>query len=632
MQRLLLILALLALAVPEFAQNRNISGTITATSNDCSVANSCVTLLKSANDAAVALQITGTFSAGLTFEGSLDYVSAGAAAYWSNISAQPLNATAVVTGAASTGAWQIPATGLTGIRVRATSYTSGTVSIAMQAGTASISPTTVQQGFSGGNWIVQINDGGHHATVDAGGNLHTIGAAYLYNQNDGLQADFGAGNASNETLRTVIASDQAAIQVKQATGTNLHMVCDSGCGSGGGGSNAAAGLTGSAVPTSADYTGGNLAGNLVGIAAYTDSGSSSLGVHVTNTVPVSIADGSDTTLGAKADAKSTATDTTAVSIMSVLKEISAMEQAPASRAVTNAGTFAVQAAESGTWNNRIQDGSGNGLTTNSTTYTSKFALDGNLLGTLGTAFTTAGKVDVKGADGDVFVRQSTASNLNATVVGSLSDNGAANTTNRVGTLPAIAQSNLPSAATAGRNTALRTDLSGTLFASNFPVGLTTYVAVGSGSTAASATDIAVLPGNATNTVVVSQVEVSCTQTTAGINDILLVKRSSADTSGTSSAMTAVPFDSNNAAAVSAPLFYTANPTTGTLVGTVDRQKIGMMATATASPNDVYIWKPNVGQSITLRGTAQQLAVNLNGVTVTGGSCAVTFTWVETTGL
>jgi hypothetical protein len=68
-----------------------------------------------------------------------------------------------------------------------------------------------------------------------------------------------------------------------------------------------------------------------------------------STQPVSIADGSDTTLGAKADAKSTATDTTAVTVMQVLKEISAMEQAPASRAVTNAGTFAVQAAQSGTW-------------------------------------------------------------------------------------------------------------------------------------------------------------------------------------------------------------------------------------------------------------------------------------------
>lgn len=35
----------------------------------------------------------------------------------------------------------------------------------------------------------------------------------------------------------------------------------------------------------------------------------------------------------------------------------------------------------------------------------------------GTAPTTAGKIDIKGADGDVFVRQATAANLNATVVG-----------------------------------------------------------------------------------------------------------------------------------------------------------------------------------------------------------------------
>ena len=47
------------------------------------------------------------------------------------------------------------------------------------------------------------------------------------------------------------------------------------------------------------------------------------------------------------------------------------------------------------------DASGNGLTSNSTTYTAKKALDGNLLGTLGTAFSTAGKVDVKAAAGDI---------------------------------------------------------------------------------------------------------------------------------------------------------------------------------------------------------------------------------------
>lgn len=83
--------------------------------------------------------------------------------------------------------------------------------------------------------------------------------------------------------------------------------------------------------------------------------------------------------------------------------------------LVNVNNASLAVTESGTWNVRIQDTSGNGLTTNSTTYTSKFGLDANLLGTLGTAFSTAGKVDVKGADGDVFVRQSTASNLKATV-------------------------------------------------------------------------------------------------------------------------------------------------------------------------------------------------------------------------
>jgi hypothetical protein len=48
-------------------------------------------------------------------------------------------------------------------------------------------------------------------------------------------------------------------------------------------------------------------------------------------------DGSIVTLGAKADAKSTATDTTAVTMMQVLKQISASVQAPPSQAVT--GTF-----------------------------------------------------------------------------------------------------------------------------------------------------------------------------------------------------------------------------------------------------------------------------------------------------
>jgi hypothetical protein len=61
-------------------------------------------------------------------------------------------------------------------------------------------------------------------------------------------------------------------------------------------------------------------------------------IGATNQMPIKITDGDNITLGAKADNRSTATDTTAVSAMSVLKEISYMEQNPASRAVTGTVT------------------------------------------------------------------------------------------------------------------------------------------------------------------------------------------------------------------------------------------------------------------------------------------------------
>lgn len=87
-----------------------------------------------------------------------------------------------------------------------------------------------------------------------------------------------------------------------------------------------------------------------------DSGSTTA---VTGNVASTVADGANVTLGAKADAKSTATDTTAVTFMQVLKEISFMEQTPATRAVTNAGTFAVQLSQYTPASGRLPvDGSG----------------------------------------------------------------------------------------------------------------------------------------------------------------------------------------------------------------------------------------------------------------------------------
>lgn len=109
---------------------------------------------------------------------------------------------------------------------------------------------------------------------------------------------------------------------------------------------------GSTAPDGSQYVvitdgGGNLGESGVPIGAVTQSGTWTVQPgNTANTTPwlVTEADGGNATLGAKADAKSTATDTTSISVMSVLKQISASAQAPPSQAVTNVGTFVVQAS------------------------------------------------------------------------------------------------------------------------------------------------------------------------------------------------------------------------------------------------------------------------------------------------
>jgi hypothetical protein len=146
--------------------------------------------------------------------------------------------------------------------------------------------------------------------------------------------------------------------------------------------------------------------------------------------------------------------------------------------------------------------------------------------------------------------------------------------------------------------------------------------------ASSTTDNAVLPGNATNTAYVTRILVSCTQTTAGIITVNIIKRSAADTSGTSASMTAVPDDANFAAAVSAPLSYTGTgPSVGAAVGNVDTYQLDCPATTSTSPNDIYILDRRL-KPIILRGTAQEIAVNVGSAALTGGTLTVTFEWEE----
>jgi hypothetical protein len=147
--------------------------------------------------------------------------------------------------------------------------------------------------------------------------------------------------------------------------------------------------------------------------------------------------------------------------------------------------------------------------------------------------------------------------------------------------------------------------------------------------AATPTDVFTIAGSASKVILPTKIVISCTQTTAGAIDVLFIKRSTADTLGTSTAPTAVRHDSNSAAATATLAAYTANPTLGTAVGNVGTYKLACLAPATATPQDALIERFGPpGAPLLVRGTAEQLVVNLNSVTVTGGSFNIRIEWVE----
>ena len=144
-----------------------------------------------------------------------------------------------------------------------------------------------------------------------------------------------------------------------------------------------------------------------------------------------------------------------------------------------------------------------------------------------------------------------------------------------------------------------------------------------------ATDIFTITGSGTQTVKVKKIRVTVTRSSSTTNNVLLIKRSTANSGGTSSAAIAVSHDSNNAAATATVLSYTANPTLGTAVGTMRVQKQFANVLATGS-SDVINWEfgQDTSQGITLRGTSQVLAVNLNGTIITTPSYDIYIEWTE----
>jgi hypothetical protein len=153
--------------------------------------------------------------------------------------------------------------------------------------------------------------------------------------------------------------------------------------------------------------------------------------------------------------------------------------------------------------------------------------------------------------------------------------------------------------------------------------------------AAAATDVAILTGSATKTVKISRVRITVAATAAGQIDVAIIKRIGGTQSAVNTAFAANTnsgqSDSSDVAStvVAAGLagIYTGNPAS---VGTVSGQAAMWSVQVPANGTTQLLYECTVpSKCLTLRGTTQIAAVNLNGDTLlTGEKFGIEFDWTE----
>ena len=152
-----------------------------------------------------------------------------------------------------------------------------------------------------------------------------------------------------------------------------------------------------------------------------------------------------------------------------------------------------------------------------------------------------------------------------------------------------------------------------------------YYASSSFTMSGSITDVFTLTGSSTRTVRIQRFLLTGSQTTGSYVNFDFTRRSTANSGGTSTTLTAQVNDTNFAAATATPRVYSANPTLGTSVGTMEYK---LYIPSTASPNQGIILDEVFQNPIVLRGASQVWALNFNNTAVTGASFSATIWWTE----
>lgn len=148
--------------------------------------------------------------------------------------------------------------------------------------------------------------------------------------------------------------------------------------------------------------------------------------------------------------------------------------------------------------------------------------------------------------------------------------------------------------------------------------------------AATPTDLFTIAGSATKTIRITKLIIGGVAGTAGQLSPLLVRRSAANTGGTSTAPAIQKRDTTDGAASATIALYTVNPASlGTAVGTMDTCRL-LLNLATAAPDVCqFSFGTNNDKEIVLRGATDILAINFAGAAVPAtGLVDLDIEWTE----
>lgn len=378
------------------------SGTITASSQSVALALN--------GKSGVAIQVTGTWVGTLQFEGTIDGTN------WVTVNGVVAGNSTPGPTITTNGIIRLTPSGLAQVRITSTAWTSGTASISIRASDGS-GGTFLNQSLTAGTNLIgkvgidQTTPGTtNKVNISTDGQVSTNGTVFTFSTVNSTTTQLAASATfagavesilNQQSYSVLFFSDQnATITISQyIDAAGLKLVSSLSFSYTANGVFAKSGAAnGNYIKVTAQNTGGSTTTTLQLDTAFgTIPSATQLNNEPTSIQEINgtvVASGNGVT-GPGSQRVTIASDNTAFSV-----------NAAATLAAETTKVIGVV---------RNSDGAGNLLTSNSTTPAAKFSLDQNITSILGTAPTTVGKLDVKAADGDVFVRQATAANLNATV-------------------------------------------------------------------------------------------------------------------------------------------------------------------------------------------------------------------------